>query len=65
MEKSSEVTPTNVVMDSLLDRCKDTQTEGLSMKEMERLLLEEKQKNAKLTEELDLQRINRQDYSLD
>ena len=52
-------------MDSLLDRCKDTQTEGLSMKEMERLLLEEKQKNAKLTEELDLQRINRQDYSLD
>ena len=53
VEKSPEVISTNFVMDSLLDRCKDTQTEVLSMEEMECLLLEEKQRNAKLTKELD------------
>lgn len=48
-----EKSPTNIVMElSPLDRCKDTQTEGPSMEELERLLSEEKQKNAKLTEEL-------------
>ena len=52
MEKSPEVTPTNIVIDSPLDRCKDTQTEGPSMEEIECLLSEEKQKNAKLTKEL-------------
>ena len=49
-EKPHEVTPANV--DFLLDRCKGIQTEGPSMEEMECLLSGEKQKNAKLTEEL-------------
>ena len=52
VEKSLNVTPTDIATDSPLDKCKGTQTEGPNMEEMERLLSEEKQKNAKLTEEL-------------
>lgn len=52
VEKLSNSTPTNIVTDSPLQECKGTQTEGLSMEEMEHLLPEEKNKNAKLMEQL-------------